>query len=451
MYAIVDIETTGGSAQKSRITEIAIILHNGSQIIEEFTSLVNPECYIPSGITQLTGITNQMVESAPRFFEIARKVVEITEGAVFVAHNAQFDYKFIKEEFKRLGYDYSRNTLCTVKLTKKIFPGYPSYSLGNICTNLGIPVNSRHRAMGDAAATAKLFEMLFATNSQLIISSENGNESAAPNIDIKKIKNLPEATGVYYFYNQAGDIIYIGKSVNIRQRVLSHLSPKTKRAAEMLTQLYDVGFELTGSDLIAIIHEADSIKEHLPKFNKRGRRKVSPIGLFSYFDIQGYINLKLGKIDFENEPPITSFDNPEQAQQVLYKLVEKYSLCQKLCGLYKSEGACFHYQIAQCQGACVGVESSDTYNQRVQKALSGYSLGEKSFLLIDEGRDIEEKSFIKVRQGRIEGYGFFNPNYIQGLSSLLEEQVTRCGNHLEALQALRDAIQKKGIKVIPFQ
>lgn len=160
MYAIIDIETTGQSALKGKITEIAIFVHDGTEIVESFSSLVNPECYIPQFITDLTGISNDMVKRAPKFYEIAKKIVEITQDKIFVGHNVQFDYRFVQEEFKRLGYDYQRQTMCTVRLGRKFIPGHRSYSLGNICEELGISINGRHRAAGDAYATTKLFEII---------------------------------------------------------------------------------------------------------------------------------------------------------------------------------------------------------------------------------------------------------------------------------------------------
>ena len=160
LYAIIDIETTGNSCRSGKITEIAIFIYDGFDIVDSFSSLINPECYIPDFITRLTGIDNEMVRSAPRFYEVARKVVEMTEDKVFVAHNVSFDYKFIQEEFSRLGYDYQRKTMCTVRMGRKYIPGYKSYSLGKICDELGIQVNGRHRAAGDALATVKLFEMI---------------------------------------------------------------------------------------------------------------------------------------------------------------------------------------------------------------------------------------------------------------------------------------------------
>jgi DNA polymerase-3 subunit epsilon len=449
MFAIVDIETTGGSPVTSRITEIAIFLFDGKEVVDEFTSLINPECYIPPNITRLTGITNEMVANAPRFYEVARRIVEITEGATFVAHNVTFDYKFIQTEFKRLGYDYNRPTLCTVRLSRKHMPGYPSYSLGSICDNLGISINGRHRAAGDALATVKLFQELLHISPNLATEGQDILTSLAPSLNPKTIADLPEATGVYYLYDVDGKIIYIGKSVNIRKRVLDHTArPKTKRATEMLSQIADIGFELTGSELIALLVEADAIKEHLPKYNKRGRRRNSQVGIFKNTDANGYINLSVDTISKDDDIPIASFDNQAEAQAFLYRMVEDYSLCQKLCGLYKSTNACFHHQIGKCHGACIGEEPTHDYNQRVQNAIASQSLGVRSFIMVDDGRHTDERSFIKVMNGKIEGFGYFNPEYIDNSIDLLKETLTPCGNHREAVMSVRGYMAKAGVKVV---
>lgn len=449
MYAIVDIETTGGSPVSSRITEVAIFLFDGGEIVDEFTSLINPECYIPPNITRLTGITNEMVASAPRFYEVARKIVEITKGATFVAHNVQFDYRFVQAEFKRLGYDYKRDTLCTVKLSRKHIPGHVSYSLGSICQDLNIAISGRHRAAGDALATVKLFQKLLYVAPNLVNQGQEIFSTLAPNLNPKTIADLPEVPGVYYLYDSEGTIIYIGKSVNIRKRVLDHTArPTTKRAAEMLTHIADVGFELTGSELIALILEADTIKQHLPKYNKRGRRRNTQMGVFSHTDKNGYINLSIQGLSSDNGSPIASFDNQTEAQAFLYRMVDEFSLCQKLSGLYSSPNACFHHQIGQCKGACIGEEPADLYNERVEKAIASQTLGNRSFVLVDQGRNADERSFVKVVNGKIEGFGYFNPEFIDNSIDLLNETLIPCGNHREAVMAVRGFMGKAGVKVL---
>src|SRR4030042_3543654 len=274
MYAIIDIETTGGSARLEKITEIAIYQHDGEKITGEYVTLVNPERNIPYFITNLTGITNEMVENAPRFYEIAKTIVELTEGRKFVAHNARFDYSFIRQEFKSLGYKFRRSLIDTVTLSRKLYPGYRSYSLGNICRELKIVINDRHRASGDALATVRLFEMLLERDREI-----NGNRSDLirntrlsklnPRLDISKIDIIPEEPGIYYFYNEDGELIYIGKSRNLQQRITTHLSNNTSnRTMEMRDLIADIDWDLTGSELIALLRESFEIKDNKPFYNR---------------------------------------------------------------------------------------------------------------------------------------------------------------------------------------
>ena len=220
MYSIIDIETTGGNAPYHRITEIAIIIHDGKKVIDKFSTLINPERSIPWNITRLTGISDTMVQNAPRFCDVAKKIVELTEGNIFVAHNVSFDYNFIRSEFNQLGFDFNRNQLCTVRLSRALIPGKPSYSLGNLCDSLGIKVNDRHRATGDALATSKLFEMLYEINKEYIESRILPSRFAFSGLNAKlnreKLDSLPESTGIYFLHNEEGRLIYIGKSKSIR-------------------------------------------------------------------------------------------------------------------------------------------------------------------------------------------------------------------------------------------
>ena len=286
MYAIVDIETTGGSPLNDKITEIAIYIHDGNHIVDKFVSLINPERTIPYFITALTGITNEMVANAPTFYQIAKEIVEITQGKTFVAHSASFDYNFIRQEFKNLGYTYKRDVLCTVKLSRRLIPTLRSYSLGMICEKLNIQINNRHRAAGDALATTKLFEMLLfldqtSEKEESVIQNTkptNLNPDLGPGI----IDELPEEPGVYYFIDKDQDILYIGKSKNIYQRVLTHLANNvSKRAIEMKDRITDISYEHTGSELIAFLVESNEIKKHKPVYNRAQRRTTNQYGLYT--------------------------------------------------------------------------------------------------------------------------------------------------------------------------
>ena len=300
MYAIIDIETTGGSPQRDKITEIAILIHDGKKIVNEFVTLINPERFIPYFITSLTGITNKMVADAPTFYEVAKEIIEITDGKIFVAHNVSFDYHFIRNEFKNLGYKYKRDVLCTVKLSRKLIPGLQSYNLDKLCDELQIKVDNRHRAAGDAIATSKIFDILLSHdqnnrgNGSLFHKPELTNLN--PDLDQENIKDLPEEPGVYYFYNKDYDIIYIGKSKNIHKRVMTHLSShSSKRAIEMKDRITHIGYETTGNELIALLLESDEIKKHKPVYNRAQRRISQSYGIFTYEDDKGYIRFNIDK------------------------------------------------------------------------------------------------------------------------------------------------------------
>jgi len=410
MYAVVDIETTGGSARLERITEIAVYIHDGTRIIEEFSTLVNPERSIPYFITSLTGITNEMVEHAPRFFEVARRIVELTEGKIFVAHNARFDYSFIRQEFSMLGYNFKRPMLDTVALSRKLIPGHKSYSLGNLCTDLGIEINGRHRASGDALATTRLLELLLEKDRELKSGSLIKNRKAArlhPSLNISKLEEIPEEPGVYYFYDEDGDIIYVGKSRNMSERVSSHISNNTSgREMEMRSLIADISWERTGSELIALLMESAEIKNHKPRFNRAQRRTGFRWGIYSHTDENGYIRFSYRNVR-DDEVPLSVFVSRDRARGKLDQIISDYNLCQKLCGMYETDGPCFHRQVSLCRGACCGEESPKSYNERALMALDEFIFRERNFFIIDRGREGEERSAVKIVNGKYAGFGFF--------------------------------------------
>ncbi|HKK62456.1 MAG TPA: exonuclease domain-containing protein [Bacteroidales bacterium] len=413
MYAILDIETTGGSPKVEKITEIAIYFHNGHKVVDEWSTLLNPEKNIPPFITNLTGISNDMVADAPKFYEVARDLVEKTEDCTIVGHNVSFDYSFIKSEFERLGYSYDRKTLCTIKLSKKIIPGHKSYSLGKLCNELGIEINGRHRAAGDAHATVSLFELLQKQSNstekdfQISGSIKEKYKNLNGNLNGDDIETLPEKTGTYYFFDERNVLLYIGKSLNIKKRILSHLgNGNSKRSLEMRERIAAISYELTGSELIALLKESEEIKRNKPIYNRAQRRSLSHWGLYQGKNEFGYVTFKIARVSEEPDHPVTAYNNKEEARISLSKLVEKHWLCQKLCGLYQTEGACFHYGIRQCNGACVQKESVNVYNKRAEKLIKRYSFDHSNMLLIDSGRDKQERSIIRIEKGIYLGYGY---------------------------------------------
>ena len=411
MYAIIDIETTGGSAVYERITEIAVFIYDGEKIVDQFTSLVNPGRSIPFFITKITGISDQMVENAPSFEQVASQIDQITKGCFFVAHNVSFDYNFVKEAFRRMGVNYERKTLCTVRLSRKLIPGKRSYSLGNLCQEIGINVKDRHRASGDALATVELFALLLTADpllAQLVVKQLPNGMSQ------QLLERLPETTGIYYFYDENNDLIYIGKSINIREKVRAHFYHKSgRKALELINKTHNIDFELTGSDLVAQLKESDEISLNRPSFNKSPRRSATFYGIGSAMDENGCQSLKVIK----NAPdPIlhASFSSKAVAQQELAALTEKYFLCRKINGLYVSTGACLQHGIGVCLGACIGLEEPDAYNRRAREALKQFEYVHPNMIILDKGRTMNEKSVVFIENGRYLGFGFIDLTYFDG-------------------------------------
>jgi DNA polymerase III subunit epsilon len=456
MYAIIDIETTGGSANIEKITEIAIYQHDGHEITGEYNTLVNPERNIPYFITNLTGITNEMVEDAPRFYEIAKKIIELTEGRTFVAHNARFDYSFIRQEYKSLGFNYKRNILDTVALSRKLLPGHASYSLGNICRDLNILINGRHRAAGDALATVKLFELLISRDIEI-----NGNSSSLlkntrvsklnPKLDLNKIETIPDEPGIYYFYNEKHDLIYIGKSRNLQQRISTHLSNNsTNRAMEMRDLIADIDWETTGSELIALLKESSEIKLNKPVYNRAQRRTGFQWGIFSYLDQNGYLNYRYGQVN-DDEIPVSVFTSKEKTKSKLAYLIDTFSLCQKLSGMYDTDGACFHYQVGICKGACIGKESPEKYNERAYKATEEFIFTRRNFFIIDRGHDPDERCAVKIVNGKYAGYGYFNINEMGFGLSAVHDCIHPSGDNSDIQVILKQYLKSNKVeKIIEF-
>ena len=456
MFAILDIETTGGSPKTEKITEIAIFFHDGEKVVDEWSTLLNPEKSIPYFITGLTGITNEMVANAPKFYEVAKEIVERTEDHIVVGHNVKFDYSFIRTEFKKLGFDYDRNTLCTIKLSRKIFPGHKSYSLGKLCKDLGIEIHDRHRAAGDALATVKLFEMLQCNKEgnfgEEMLKERSGkyknlNEHLTPD----NIQNLPEECGTYYFFDESQQLLYIGKSKNIRHRVLSHLgNSTTKRAMELKKRIHSISYELTGSELIALLKESKEIKDQKPRYNRAQKRTSSYWGLYPGKDEYGYITFALRKISETPDDPVTSFNNKKEAREVLTKMVGKNWLCQKLSGLYQTDGACFHHSIRQCNGACIQGEAVSAYNKRAETLLDSLQLDRGNLLIIDSGRNPDERSLVRIEKGMYMGYGYLSVHeaYL-GIEEMLESIQPALDNR-DIRQILRNWMKNNRVEKILY-
>ncbi|ARV07436.1 DNA polymerase III subunit epsilon [Polaribacter sp. SA4-10] len=425
MYSIVDIETTGNGYKGSKITEISIFVFDGKKIIDEFTTLVNPESTIPPFITNLTGITNAMVRTAPKFYEVAKKVAEITKDTIFVAHNVNFDYNIIHEEFKNLGFDFKRKKLCTVRLSRKIIPGLSSYSLGNICTSENIPINGRHRAKGDAEATTELFRRLIIRDDNFTINSflnpKSRQATLPPLLDKIVVDKLPETFGVYYFKNLSKEVIYVGKSNNIKQRVISHFYDKKKKEQTMCLETADISYTKTGSELLALLLESSEIKQIYPKFNRAQRRAAEAVGLFSYEDQKGIIHLAYNRLKLAPNP-IMKYYSVAECRTHLEALCAEFELCPKYCHLQTNVSSCFQYQLKQCKGICCEKEAVENYNERVRQAIKSVGIGAENLVIKEKGRTKTEIGFALILDGIYKGFGYLDSSQEEQLKNPEEYQ-----------------------------
>lgn len=411
MYAIVDIETTGGHASANGITDIAIVVYDGNTIIKRFHSLVNPGVPIPYFIQTLTGISNEMVQQAPPFPAIAAQVHEILSANIFVAHNVNFDYSFLKYHLSLAGYDLQCKKLCTVRLGRKIFPGMPSYSLGKLCHSLQIPATNRHRAAGDAEATAELFRMLLTNDLEghvgSFLSRRTSEQQLPPNLQKADIDSLPKTPGVYYFKDGKGNVIYVGKAVNLKKRVLSHFTGNNsgRQRQEFLKNVHSVGYRTCGTELMALILEAAEIKRLWPANNRAMKRYEPAFGLYAYEDQLGYLRLVIDK-KRKNSAPLHSFNTISEGYSLLQKLINQFELCPHLCFISR-KGVCMEQtEGAACRGACRGAELSPDYNTRVKEAIGDMKAMLPSFLLVDSGRTEKEMGIIRMNEGKLDGMGY---------------------------------------------
>ena len=453
MYCILDIETTGGQFNEEGITEIAIYKYDGHEVVDQFISLVNPEIPIQPFVVKLTGINNAMLRSAPKFYEVAKRIIEITEGCVVVAHNASFDYRILQTEFRRLGFRFQKPTLCTVELSKKLIPDQESYSLGKLVRALGIPMTDRHRASGDAMATVKLFKMLLAKDIEKeiiksLVKTEIKSGLSPKLLDI--VESLPSKTGIYYIHNEKGDLIYIGKSKNIKKRVNQHFTGTTTKCKKIQTEVYTVTFEETGSELIALLKESEEIKVNKPIYNRAQRKSIFQWALYVNQDENGYLALALQKADGRKKE-ITSFTSLQEGKNALFKITDKYQLCQKINGLYETKNACFKYKIKECYGACIQQEVPESYNQRVTEFIEMNQFENENMIVLDRGRSLEERSAILIENGIYKGYCFYDLNYQVSNVEVLKNILITMQNNRDTSQIIQSYLRKNKVwKIIKF-
>lgn len=375
-FAIVDIETTGGHAAGNCITEVAIFIHNGERVTEHFESLVNPNAHIPYYITALTGITNEMVSNAPEFSFLAKRIFELLNGRVFIAHAVNFDYSFLTNTLNFYGFELKCRKLCTVRLSRKVFPGLPSYSLGNLCSSLDIPLFNRHRAGGDAKATVKIFEKILKEDREVIFRSlKKGSKEQAlpPNLPREEYEQLPHLPGVYYFLNKKGKVIYVGKAADIKKRITAHFSNNSpaKQKGEFMRHVFHFHYTVCASESVALALETKEIKRLWPSLNRAQKGYTPVYGIISYIDQSGYFRMAIKKIARKTEIYIP-VQSVIEGHDVLRSMASEHSLCLRLSGISKSAFRCKEEECV-CHS-----ESIEQYNKRAFMAMEKTNVSAKN-------------------------------------------------------------------------
>ncbi len=375
----VDLETTGATATHDRITEVGIVEVHRGRLISEWSTLVNPGMSIPPAIQALTGITNKMVALAPTFAEIQRELYERLEGKLFVAHNARFDYGFLKNEFRRCGIPFNARVLCTVKLSRKLYPHHARHNLDALLERHGIECEARHRALGDAKVLWLLAQKWTSERGPVLVKSAVDllvkTQTVPVGLPDFAFSDIPESPGVYLFYGDNDLVLYVGKSINIRTRVMSHFSGdhRVNKDMQIAREIKRIDWKQTAGELGALLLESKLVKQLAPVHNRQLRRNSqlcawqwtdnnieSPPRLATASDIDP---ARFGEL-------YGLFRSRATAIEALREIASAHGLCNILLGLEKRQGACFAHQIKRCRGACVGLESPEQHALRLKQALT---------------------------------------------------------------------------------
>ena len=430
-YAIVDIETTGGYPSGCGITEIAILIHDGQRVVDRFVSLINPCQPIPVAIQAMTGITDDLVQDSPVFGDLAPRIHALLSGRIFVAHNVNFDYSFLKHHLAVAGYALEVPRLCTVRMSRKLRPGLPSYSLGKLCGTLDIPLNDRHRALGDAEATAILFDLLLQTDNEGIIADmlkkTSKHQQLPPHLPREEFEALPHRAGVYYFRDKGGKAIYVGKALDIRKRVTQHFTGHSAQPQRQhfMRDIHAISYEPCGTELIALLLEAAEIQRLWPVHNRALKRFEPKYALYAYEDNGGYLRLAIGRYH-KHQQPAQVFHRQIDAYNSLQRLIREFELHPAYCGLGRVDEA----------------PLLSDHNLRMQKALDHLDRDLPTFAIFDKGRDDDEISVIWVEQGKLFGMGYLSSHADITTPDAIKETLTRYPSNHYMMQLIYGYVEK---------
>lgn len=376
-YAVLDIEATGGKAGTEKIIDIYIYRFDGTEVLDQFGSMINPQRGIDTYVQKLTGITDKMVRRAPKFYELAKRVIEITEGCIIVGHGVDFDYRMLRQEFRELGFNFERRTLDTLDLSQKLIPEAESHSLGKLTRSLGIPVSSRHTAEGDTRITLELFKILLEKdkNKEVIQSFAIHEPKSAKHISklLKLEEKLPAKTGIFYFLDEKSKVFYASAARNIKQDVNHIFTSTSKNEKRLQSRVKDIKFEITGSFLIALIKENEEFKTH--RGWVQAKKRYMQLGLYANKETQEF---EIERIGTYRKQPFLLFNNKRKG----YRTIQKF---------YKN----------------LNLNAIESFNSQIKMIKDHLKFPSKNFILVDKGRNPKEKSFVEIRDNKVVGYGFY--------------------------------------------
>ncbi|TDO25859.1 DNA polymerase-3 subunit epsilon [Sediminibacterium goheungense] len=432
-FAIVDIETTGGFPDQHGMTEIAIVLHNGAEVEGKYETLINPHQPIPPYIANMTGISDKMVSAAPSFSAVAPQIFNLLKDRVFVAHNVNFDYSFVKYHLQQAGYQLNVSKLCTIRLSRKVFPGFKKYGLGHLCRELDIQITNRHRAGGDALATAQILDLVLQNNGMRLIKEllkrDNHSQTLPAHLPEQQVQNLPQLPGVYYFHDQKDKVIYVGKAKNLKKRVLSHFTglDLSKKRQELLRTVHRISHVECPTEFVASLFESVEIKRLWPAHNKSQKRFEQVWGIFMFEDNRGYLRLAIDK-KRKYLQPIMSFALLTDAHRMLWKLVKNFELNAALCFLDLTT-----------QNEWPEV---DSYNEKIKQAVQWTLEQKETFIIRDKS------ACVLVENGVFYGMGTPDEDISLAELDLLKEQLTSYPENEVIRSMIRNFTERYPAKVI---
>lgn len=432
-FAVVDIETTGGFPEQHGITEIAIVLMEGKEIEGQFSTLINPHQPIPPFIANMTGISDAMVSKAPSFELVAERIHELLQGRIFVAHNVNFDYSFVKYHLLQAGYHLQTPKICTIRMSRKVFPGFRKYGLGHLSRELGITIEGRHRAGGDALATAQIMQMIQEKDGLHVVKDmlkkENKMQILPPNLPEQQVKELPKNPGVYYFKDQKGKVIYVGKAKNIHKRVVSHFTGLdiSKKRQDFLRCIYSISFQICPTEFAASLLESVEIKRLWPIYNKSQKRYEQLWGIYHFEDSRGYFRLAIDK-KVKHTKPIASFSMLADAHRMLWKLVRDFQLHPVLCFLD--------------QNAVDDYPDMDEYNLSVMSAIHWVQSKNETYLIR------EKNNCVLIESGKFYGMGSIDMQTNITELSIIKPLLTEYPENEVIKSMIRNFVERNPAKVV---